>query len=91
MDITDDDFGTLAVCALRYCQGRETYMPGLVRRIVKAHLSEVCDKDLRVMIQDCDYQATMGLWGDESIDKPGWVQWKEDLLAEQKRREETCL
>lgn len=91
MNITDDAFGTLAICALRYCQGRETYMPGLVRRIVKAHLSEVCDTDLRVMIQDCDYQATMGLWGDESIDRPGWIQWKEDLLVEQKKREETCL
>lgn len=81
--INCEDFGCLAICAIRYCQGRETYMPELVRGIVRGHISEVTDKDLQVMINDCEYQY---VFGDENIDKPRWIDWKEFLLAEQKKR-----
>ncbi len=81
-----DDFGTLAICAIRYCHGRQTYMPDLVRGIIRSHLRELDDKDLAVMIKDCDFQEQMHLYGDERIDKPGWLKWKEDLIAERKRR-----
>ena len=85
MKITEEDFGALAICAIRYCQGRETYMPSLIRGIVRGHISEVTDKDLQVMINDCESQA---LWGDygSDYDKQGWLAWKEFLLAEQQRR-----
>ena len=63
MKITDDDFGALAVCAIRYCQGRKTYMPSLVRGIIQGHIEDVTDKDLQVMINNCESQATMQLWG----------------------------
>lgn len=85
MKITDEDFGILAVCAIRYCQGRETYMPELVRRIVRGHISEVTDKDLQVLINDCECQRA---FGDENIDKPGWLEWKDFLIKEQNRRKE---
>ena len=81
-----DDFGTLAICAIRYCHGRETYMPDLVRGIIKPHLKELSDKDLNGMIDDCDFQERVHLYGDERIDKPGWVRWKAELIAEKKRR-----
>jgi hypothetical protein len=81
-----DDFGTLAICAIRYCHGRATYMPDLVRGIIKPHLKELSDKDINVMIDDCDFQERMNLYGDERIDKPGWVRWKAELIAEKKRR-----
>lgn len=86
-NITPTDFGTLAICAIRYCQGRMTYMPELVRDIIAPHLSDLSDKDLAVMINDCDYQKRFRLYGDERIDKPGWLRWKELLLAEKQRRE----
>lgn len=86
-NITQEDFGTLAICAIRYCQGRQTYMPELVREIVAPHLPDLSDKDLGVMIEDCDFQERCKLYGDERIDKPGWLQWKELLLAEKQRRE----
>ena len=39
MNIAKNDFGMLAVCALRYNnQGRETYMPAHVRDIARRHL-----------------------------------------------------
>lgn len=86
-NITQEDFGTLCICAIRYCQGRQTYMPDLVRGIVTTHLPDISDKDLGVMIEDCDFQERMHLYGDERIDKPGWLRWKELLLAEKQRRE----
>lgn len=86
-NITQEDFGTLCICAIRYCHGRQTYMPELVREIITPHLKELSDKDLQVMINDCDYQKRFNLYGDERIDKPGWVKWKEILLAEKQRRE----
>ena len=81
-----DDFGTLAICAIRYCHGRQTYMPDLVRSIIRPHLRELADKDLAVMIEDCGFQERMHLYGDERIDKPGWLKWKAELIAERKRR-----
>lgn len=81
-----DHFGTLAICAIRYCHGRQTYMPDLVRGIVRPHLKELSDKDLNVMIDDCGFQERMHLYGDERIDKPGWLKWKAELIAERKRR-----
>lgn len=85
-NITQKDFGTLAICAIRYCHGRQTYMPDLVRGIVAPHLPEVSDNDLTVMIEDCEFQERMHLYGDERIDKPGWIRWKELLIAEKDRR-----
>ena len=81
-----DDFGTLAICAIRYCHGRQTYMPDLVRDIVRPRLKELSDRDLNVMIEDCNFQDRMNLYGNERIDKPGWMQWKADLIAERERR-----
>ena len=81
-----DDFGTLAICAIRYCHGRQTYMPDLVRGIIRPHLKELSDKDLSVMIEDCGFQERMNLYGDEYIDKPGWLVWKQVLENELERR-----
>ena len=86
MNISQEDFGTLCICAIRYCHGRQTYMPDLVRSIVRPHLQELSDKDLAVLIDDCDFQARMHLYGDERIDKPGWLKWAEELRAEKERR-----
>ena len=85
-NLSQGDFGILAICALRYCQGRQTYMPDLVRRILIPHLPDIPDKDLRVMIEDCESQEKFNLYGDEKIDKPGWLWWKELLLVEKERR-----
>ena len=86
-NITQENFGTLAICAIRYCHGRRMeVMPDLVRNIIAPHLPDVSDKDLTVMIEDCEFQEIMHLYGDERIDKPGWIRWKELLIAEKNRR-----
>ena len=87
INISQDDFGTLCICAIRYCQGRQTYMPSLVQGICREHFKELSDRDILVTLDDCRFQKQMDLYGDPNIDKPNWLRWKEDLLAEQKRRQ----
>ena len=89
--LLNDDFGTLAICAIRYCHGRQTYMPKLVQDIIRPHLHEISDNDLNVMIDDCDFQERMHLYGDERIDKPDWLKWKADLVAEKEEGEADAL
>ena len=86
-EINKHDFGTLAICAIRYCHGRQTYMPSMVQGIVKSHIDMIDDRDLHVMIEDCGFQERCNLYGDDIIDKPDWLRWKEFLLEEQKKRE----
>ena len=88
IDISENDFGKLCICAIRYCHGRQTYMPSLIQRICMAHLQEFSDETLSVMIYDCEFQERMHLYGDEQIDKPRWLAWKDVLLAEKRRRNE---
>ena len=87
-DITlnQDDFGTIAICAIRYCQGRQTYMPDLVRGIVRPHLKELDDVGIGVLHEDCEYQKRMELYGDPYIDMPGWLQWEKEVREELERR-----
>lgn len=87
ISLDEEFFGTLAICAIRYSQGRRTYMPHLVRGIVRPHLRELSDKDIAVLINDCKYQRDYDIYGDEIIDKPGWLAWEKELLQEKERRE----
>ena len=84
--INRDDLGLLLICAIRYCQGRETYMPGLIQGIGRKHLKEISYEHLSILKDDCVLQANMNLYGDEKIDKPGWLRWREDVIEERVRR-----
>ena len=86
-EISQDNFGTLCICAIRYCQGRRTYMPSLVREIVTPHLKELSDRDIDVMVEDCGFQRRFDAYGDD-CDKVEWLEWEQRLLAEQKKRKE---
>lgn len=90
LTIDQDDIGTLCICALRYCMGRRTYMPDLVRCIVRSLLGKLSDKDVSVMLDDCAYQKRCDLFGDPDIDKPGWVAWETELRDEKERRKESA-
>lgn len=88
IDISQDNFGTLCIDAIRYCMGRQTYMPDLVRSIVRPLLPKIADRELSVMIEDCGFQRRMNIYGDEKIDKPGWLEWEQVLLKEKERRKD---
>ena len=78
IDINQTDFGTLCICAIRYCMGRKTYMPLTVQNIIREHLSDLSDNDINVMLQDREFQARMNMYGD-SVDKADWLRFWEDL------------
>ena len=84
--LSQKDFGTLAICAIRYCHGRQSYMPELVRDIIRPYLGRISDKDLNIMFEDCEFQRQTEMYGDEKIDKPGWIEWENELKAERERR-----
>lgn len=79
-------FGTLCICAVRYCFGRQTYMPDMVQNIVICHLEELSDRDIRVLLEDGEFQWRMDLYGDPTIDKPGWLRFWDKVREEALRR-----
>lgn len=84
----DDEFGTICICAVRYALGRETYMPTLVQDFVKRHINELSTGTLEIM--RCDVMEADSMWGgygDEKIDKPGWMCFMAFLEDEIKKRE----
>ena len=93
----DEYFGTICLCAMRYALGRETYMPGLVQRFIRAHIKEIDQKSVKVMIRDIDesdrireYTMSDGTvrkidgLGDTEIDRPGWEKFREFLKGQVK-------
>lgn len=84
IQLSAEDFAVIAQCAIRYCHGRQTYMPDMVRGIVRPHLKELTDLDIARLLRDAEDQV---LFGDERIDKPGWLQWRKELENEKRRRE----
>lgn len=46
------DFSTLAICAVRYCLWRQSYMSTLVCRIMKKHMDEIDSSSLIVLQRD---------------------------------------
>lgn len=79
----DDDFQSLCICAVRYCIGRQSYMPGLIQAYLTPMLDLLQQNTLCVMSHDI---TTAGYWGDEKIDKPGWMKFLEDINTEIERR-----
>ena len=88
IEIRQEDFATICICAIRYCHGRKTYMPSLVMEIVGRHLSELSDRDIKVMYDDCRFM-NLSDYGDEVIDKPNWLLWEKKLKEEVGRRQVT--
>lgn len=94
IDRTDDDFGTLCICAVRYCIGRETYMPRLIQGYIRPLLPYLSNKTLGVMRRDIaadDIPTYPDYWGDPKIDKPGWMKLLADIEEELKRRKNEQL
>ena len=84
--IPDEDFGALCTCAVRYCIGRETYMPGLIQAYLTPILDLIDNRALKIMRDDI---LTANYLGDEKIDKPGWMKFLAAIEAELEERK--CL
>lgn len=88
INVNEEDFDVLCICAIRYCMGRQTYMPTMVRNICTAHIGDFEDRTLRVMLNDCEEQEANNNYGNKTIDKPGWLKWRDILNAELRRRKD---
>ena len=83
---TDDDFVIIFVCAVRYCFGRQTYMPSLVQDFVCRNFKYLNDKELQVMVDDIKFAERINWLGDERIDKPGWIKFRDRINSELEKR-----
>lgn len=79
----NNDFGAVLICAVRYCIGRQTYMPELVINFTRPLLSKLDDKTLYVMARDI---AETDNLGDAEIDAPMWTEFLAEIEKERKRR-----
>ena len=77
--LNPEEFATLAICAIRYCHGRQTYMPSLVQGIIRPHLSELEDRDLYVLLKDCKDMSDFD-YGSPVIDRPNWERWHSSTI-----------
>lgn len=79
----DRDFGTICGCAVRYSLGRQTYMPSLVQQFIISNLNLIDSYSLMVIARDVKEAPS---YGNETIDKPGWMNFLAVLEKELKDR-----
>lgn len=94
MQITrEDDFGGAVLnCAVRYCLGRLSYMPGLVMGAIRPMLPDCSDKtlwcfekDIAQFLEDCENMGSKSfMFGDPYILE--WKKFRDDVLKEIERR-----
>ena len=88
IDASDDDFGLILNCAVRYSMGRETYMPHAVMRFITPLLTKLTTKTLVCMDRDLDEPSIFGGLGHERIDAPAWRDFHAAVKQELERRGE---
>ena len=94
MKITrDDDFGGAVLnCAVRYCLGRLSYMPGLVMGEIRPMLPDCSDKtlwcfekDIAQFLKDCENMGSKSFFGGDPYILE-WKKFREDVVKEIERR-----
>ena len=98
-----DDFEAILICAERYACGRESYMPSLVIDYITPLLPRLSIKTLGVLNEDMQRVDEMdkrtegveivpgmrhGAFGNDRIDKPGWMRFWKAVRDEISRRQE---
>lgn len=86
IDLTDDDFGAVLNCAIRYSLGRQTYMPHLVMDFARPLLPYLSGRTLWCMARDIREAETYGGYGSPVIDEPHWRKFLEEVEAEVEKR-----
>lgn len=86
IDPTDDNFGAVLNCAIRYSLGRQTYMPHLVMDFSRPLLPFLSSRTLWCMARDIREAETYGGYGSPVIDEPKWKAFLEEVDAEVNRR-----
>lgn len=85
IEADDDFFGAVLNCAVRYCIGRQSYMPGLVIDKITPWLPILSMKTLWCFERDIHDADSLG---DPDIDAPRWRKFLIDVRKELERRKE---
>lgn len=86
LDPSDDDFGAVCNCAVRYCLGRRSYMPSLVCRYIISLLPELTDKTLDCFERDIAERKRTGFDFGDSCDYKTWDVFYKAVCREIERR-----
>ncbi|MBP5461917.1 MAG: hypothetical protein J6Y20_07320 [Lachnospiraceae bacterium] len=66
IEMADDNFGCVLICAIRYSLGRRTYMPGLVTDWIMNHCAgKLTEKTLGMIVQAIEEHGKHCSYGDE--------------------------
>lgn len=68
VDPTNDDFGAVCNCAVRYCLSRQSYMPSIVCRYIVPLLPELTDRTLDCFERDIAERKKTGFDFGDSCD-----------------------
>lgn len=88
VDPTNDDFGAVCNCAVRYCLGRRSYMPSLVCRYIISLLPELTDKTLDCFERDIAERKRTGFDFGDSCDYKTWDAFYKTVCKEIEGRKE---
>ena len=80
----DDDFGLMLNCAIRYSLGRQTYMPHCVIGYITPLLQKLDARFLMTAKRDLTGDGVF--FGNDVIDKPAWLKFRDMIEDEIERR-----
>lgn len=83
---TNDDFGAICNCAVRYCLGRRSYMPSLVCEYITPLLPELTDKTLDCFERDIAERKRTSFDFGDSCDYETWDAFYKAVCNEIERR-----
>lgn len=86
IDPTNDDFGAVCNCAVRYCLSRRSYMPSLVCGYITSLLPELTDKTLDCFERDIAERKRAGFDFGDSCDYETWDAFYKAVCKEIERR-----
>lgn len=88
VDPTNDDFGAVCNCAVRYCLGRRSYMPSIVCRYIISLLPELTDNTLDCFERDIAECKRTGFYFGDSCDYETWDAFYKAVCKEIEGRKE---
>lgn len=86
VDPSNDDFGAVCNCAVRYCLGRRTYMPSLVCGYITPLLPEMTDNTLACFERDIAERKRDGFSFGDACDYETWDAFYKAVCKEIERR-----
>lgn len=77
-----DEFDVMVCKAVHYTIGRKSYMPYLITDYVKRSIDSLDTHTLEVIVKDIEFAEKMHFLGDDHIDAPMWVKFKNVVKSE---------